>query len=225
MDDPVGGNAGDLLCPGGRIGQVFLEGLGRIRIVEATVETVIGDEQIEVPVPVDVEKRDDGTLILRSPKDPVPLAHNSFAGFIEEEARELFPENTHFKDLALRHELTHELSLTLSHAQSVQRPMRYFGVPLVDGAFAPRTFDKNYNVADSFIAYRDRQTSAALQWVPGAGTTPTNGSWEWLLVDAPHSGTPFDLAHTIGTALAVIGLCLLLRNLPVAVQAGSAAIG
>jgi hypothetical protein len=41
------------------------------------------------------------------------------------------------------------------------------------------------------------------------GTTPTGGRLEWLLVDAPHSGTPFDLAHTIGTALAVIGLCLL----------------
>jgi uncharacterized membrane protein len=38
------------------------------------------------------------------------------------------------------------------------------------------------------------------------GTTPT-GSWWWLAVHAPHSATPFDLAHTIGrlapTALAV----------------------
>ena len=36
------------------------------------------------------------------------------------------------------------------------------------------------------------------------GTTPTD-SWWWLAVDAPHSGTPFDLAHTTGTALAVLG--------------------
>ncbi len=41
-----------------------------------------------------------------------------------------------------------------------------------------------------------------------AGVTPT-GSWEWLLVRAPHSGTPFDLAHTIGSAMIVIALCLL----------------
>jgi hypothetical protein len=41
------------------------------------------------------------------------------------------------------------------------------------------------------------------------GTTPTGGAWEWLLVVAPHSGTPFDLAHTIGSALVVIGLALL----------------
>ena len=42
------------------------------------------------------------------------------------------------------------------------------------------------------------------------GTTPTGGAWEWLLVVAPHSGTPFDLFQTIGSALLVIGCCLLL---------------
>lgn len=39
------------------------------------------------------------------------------------------------------------------------------------------------------------------------GTTPT-GSWWWLAVHAPHSGTPLDLAHTIGTSLLVIALCV-----------------
>jgi len=42
------------------------------------------------------------------------------------------------------------------------------------------------------------------------GQTPVGGPWEWLLVVAPHSTTPFDLAQTIGSALAVIGGCLLL---------------
>ena len=41
------------------------------------------------------------------------------------------------------------------------------------------------------------------------GTTPTGGRLDWLLVSAPHSGTPFDLAQTIGSAVAVIGGCLL----------------
>lgn len=55
-------------------------------------------------------------------------------------------------------------------------------------------------------------TSAALvdrisEGLPG--TTPTGGAWEWLLTVAPHSATPFDLAQTIGSALAVIGLALL----------------
>ncbi len=44
------------------------------------------------------------------------------------------------------------------------------------------------------------------------GVTPT-GSWWWLAVHAPHSGTPFDLLHTTGTALAVIAGCLLVARL------------
>ncbi|GAB3198520.1 hypothetical protein GCM10027062_12880 [Nocardioides hungaricus] len=47
------------------------------------------------------------------------------------------------------------------------------------------------------------------------GTTPPDGDWSWLLLVAPHSATPFDLAQTIGSALVVIGGCLLLeRALP-----------
>ena len=42
------------------------------------------------------------------------------------------------------------------------------------------------------------------------GNTPTGGPWEWLLVVAPHSTTPFDLAQTLGSAMLVIGLCLFL---------------
>lgn len=43
------------------------------------------------------------------------------------------------------------------------------------------------------------------------GTTPTD-SWWWLAVVGPHSGTPFDLVHTAGTAMAVIGAALLLSR-------------
>lgn len=44
------------------------------------------------------------------------------------------------------------------------------------------------------------------------GTTPT-GSWWWLAVHAPHSATPFDLAHTIGTSLLVIAVAIALGRL------------
>lgn len=44
------------------------------------------------------------------------------------------------------------------------------------------------------------------------GTTPT-GSWWWLAVDAPHSGTSFDLARTIGSALLVIGASLMVASM------------
>lgn len=40
------------------------------------------------------------------------------------------------------------------------------------------------------------------------GMTMTNTPW-WLAISSPHSGTSFDLLHTIGTAAAVIGLCSL----------------
>jgi len=54
-----------------------------------------------------------------------------------------------------------------------------------------------------------RQDTLALTLERGLyGTTPS-GSWWWLAVQAPHTATPFDLAHTIGTALLVIGLCVL----------------
>jgi uncharacterized membrane protein len=49
------------------------------------------------------------------------------------------------------------------------------------------------------------------------GTTPADGDWSWLLLVAPHSATPFDLAQTIGSALFVIAACLLLER---AVPAG-----
>jgi uncharacterized membrane protein len=40
------------------------------------------------------------------------------------------------------------------------------------------------------------------------GTTPTT-SWWWLTTAAPHSSTPLDLAQTTGSAMLVVGLCLL----------------
>ncbi|MEP7736238.1 heparan-alpha-glucosaminide N-acetyltransferase domain-containing protein [Nocardioides sp. 31GB23] len=62
------------------------------------------------------------------------------------------------------------------------------------------------------------------------GQTPVEGPWQWLLVVAPHSTTPFDLAQTIGSAVLAVALCLLLvRLLPgpavdgVAVAAGAGA--
>lgn len=46
---------------------------------------------------------------------------------------------------------------------------------------------------------------------PWFGTTPTSSFW-WLAVDTPHTGTPPDLLGTTGSALLVLGLCLLLAR-------------
>ena len=65
-------------------------------------------------------------------------------------------------------------------------------------------------------ASRGRFTASVHDLLVGGlfGTTPP-GDWRWLTVSAPHSGTTFDLLHTIGTGLAVLGGCLLLaRVLP-----------
>jgi uncharacterized membrane protein YeiB len=57
------------------------------------------------------------------------------------------------------------------------------------------------------------------------GTTPRT-DWRWLVVSAPHSGTTLDLVHTTGSALAVLGGCLLLvRVLPRLVVLPFAAAG
>jgi hypothetical protein len=45
------------------------------------------------------------------------------------------------------------------------------------------------------------------------GTTPTGSGW-WLAVASPHTATPLDLATTIGSSLAVLGLLLLLLPRP-----------
>jgi hypothetical protein len=56
------------------------------------------------------------------------------------------------------------------------------------------------------------------------GTVPTD-TWWWLTVEAPHTGTPFDLAHTTGTALAVLGTALLLARVAPRVVWPLAAVG
>ncbi|MFN8159281.1 MAG: heparan-alpha-glucosaminide N-acetyltransferase domain-containing protein [Candidatus Nanopelagicales bacterium] len=57
------------------------------------------------------------------------------------------------------------------------------------------------------------------------GTTNA-GEPQWLLVAGAHSGTTFDLVHTIGTALLVLGVCLLLaRGIGVRITRPLAAVG
>jgi uncharacterized membrane protein len=66
----------------------------------------------------------------------------------------------------------------------------------------------------------------------GDGITPTS-TWWWLAVVRAHTGTPLDLAHTIGVALAVLGAMLLLthvgapgvRQVVAAIQFPLAAVG
>jgi hypothetical protein len=80
-------------------------------------------------------------------------------------------------------------------------------------------------VSDALVA-RPGVRAALIRTFEGAGwrgdlsTTLTDGlygvvppeSWWWLVVRSPHSGTSFDLLMTIGSALLVLGGCLLLAR-------------
>lgn len=67
---------------------------------------------------------------------------------------------------ALRWDLSQDFSLQLSHAYGKQKPMRYFGTPLINGVQDPAIRERNYNVVDSRIQYEDRWTELQAQWVP-----------------------------------------------------------
>lgn len=68
---------------------------------------------------------------------------------------------------ALRWDATRDLSLQLSHAEGRQSPMRYFGTPLINGVQDPAIRERNYNVADSRIRFKDQWTELLAQWAPG----------------------------------------------------------
>jgi len=72
---------------------------------------------------------------------------------------------------ALQFEATRDLSLKLSHAYGYQRPMRYFGTPLIAGQQHAALRRKNYNVQDSFLRYRDHWSELAATWTPDDDTT------------------------------------------------------
>jgi len=72
---------------------------------------------------------------------------------------------------ALRFDVSPQLDVRLSVAHGRQKPMRYFGTPLVDGRQLDALREKNYNVGDSRIDYRDTWVDLLANWRPNAGTT------------------------------------------------------
>ncbi len=85
------------------------------------------------------------------------------------------------------------------------------GVVLAAGAWLVSAVLLAGGVADPLLA--PGPSAAGATWwdlasSEGYGTTPTD-SWAWLAVAAPHTGTPLDLIGTTGSALAVLGGCLL----------------
>jgi hypothetical protein len=99
------------------------------------------------------------------------------------------------------------------------RSRRVAGVLVVSGvtlAFAAKV------ISDFLLdTFKPTGLDAPVQFF---GATPTD-SWWYLAVATPHSGTSFDLLHTTGTSVAVLGSCLLLEAAGRSVLAWLAAAG
>jgi iron complex outermembrane receptor protein len=67
---------------------------------------------------------------------------------------------------ALRLDISPRLNVQLSAAKGRQKPMTYFGTPLVDGKPDPALAEKNYNVADSVMVFDDRWADVLVNWAP-----------------------------------------------------------
>ncbi|WP_258170411.1 TonB-dependent receptor [Burkholderia multivorans] len=75
---------------------------------------------------------------------------------------------------ALRLDVDPRLSFSLDYDYGRQKPARYFGVPVADGALNPAFRYQNYNVADSAISYYDQWTRLNATWRATPGFTVRN---------------------------------------------------
>jgi len=66
--------------------------------------------------------------------------------------------------LALQWQVSEDFSLTFRHDAGDQSPMRYFGIPVVDGDFNEDWERLNFNVEDSRVRYQDDLTRLISDW-------------------------------------------------------------
>ncbi|MGX0893955.1 iron complex outermembrane receptor protein [Pseudomonas sp. ADAK2 TE3594] len=69
-----------------------------------------------------------------------------------------------FISAALRWQATDDLAFTLAHDYGDQKPMNYFGTPLINGRFKESLRDKNYNVSNDKQHYNDQWTRLTSDW-------------------------------------------------------------
>lgn len=72
---------------------------------------------------------------------------------------------------------TENLTLTLSDDYSDQRPMLYFGTPLIDGKLDDRNKRRNYNVTDALMHFKDNRTTAKIEWTPSTNISVRNTAY------------------------------------------------
>lgn len=75
---------------------------------------------------------------------------------------------------AITYALTPDVDLDMQLDHLEQKPQRYFGTPLVNGAVPRALRDQNYNVGDAAIAYVDDKAVARLTWRVSPALTVSN---------------------------------------------------
>jgi iron complex outermembrane receptor protein len=78
---------------------------------------------------------------------------------------------------ALRLTPSDDVSITLRNDYGNQKPMRYFGTPLIDGVLRDENQRLNYNVADGELHYRDNRTILTGEWTPAEAITISNAAY------------------------------------------------
>jgi len=69
------------------------------------------------------------------------------------------------------------LAITLRGDHGDQRPMAYFGTPLIAGQLDPRNRRTNYNVADAQLRFRDDRATLQVDWTPTDGISFSNTAY------------------------------------------------
>ncbi|WP_294232990.1 TonB-dependent receptor [uncultured Sphingomonas sp.] len=66
------------------------------------------------------------------------------------------------------------LAVTIRGDHGDQRSMTYFGTPLIDGRLDLRVRDRNYNVGDARMRFRDDRGSLRIDWTPSSAVSLSN---------------------------------------------------
>ncbi len=69
---------------------------------------------------------------------------------------------------------TPTLAITLRGDHGDQRPMAYFGTPLIDGRLDERNREANYNVVDARLRFLDNRGTLQVDWTPSETLTFSN---------------------------------------------------
>ena len=71
---------------------------------------------------------------------------------------------TQMASASLRWQVTADFSLTARYDYGDQEPMRYFGTPLVDGAFPGELLESNFDISDGEVRYEDGAVRVQADW-------------------------------------------------------------